>query len=72
VEVARTFGDAVGVFEQRIIGVENGVMTELKLLRSRISSSVTGRGEKEAEVGEKMAAIEKKMDWLCMTMAPNN
>ena len=57
--MARTFGDAVGVFEERLIGVENGVAQEIKLLRSRL-------GERGME--DKMAEIEKKLDWVCNNM----
>jgi hypothetical protein len=64
IEVARSFGDAVGVFEQRLIAVEQGVMTELKLLRSRMSQ---GKGE-----SERMKEIERKIEWLCVAVAPNN
>ena len=67
VEVARTFGDTIGVFEQRLIAVEQGVTQELKLLRSRMRE-VAGGGE----TAEKLKALEKKIDWLCMSVAPNN
>ena len=60
VEVARTFGDAVGVFEERLIGVEQGVAQEIKLLRSRL-------GDKGME--DRMAEMEKKIDWICNSMS---
>jgi hypothetical protein len=47
--------------------VEQGVTQELKLLRSRMRE-VAGGGE----TAEKLKALEKKIDWLCMSVAPNN
>ncbi|GMI03343.1 hypothetical protein TrLO_g13980 [Triparma laevis f. longispina] len=59
VEVARTFGDAVGVFEERLIGVEQGVAQELKLLRSRLGE----RGE-----DGRLEGIEKQLKWIVESM----
>ena len=56
VEVARAFGDAVGVFEERLIGVEQGVAQEIKLLRTR------------REESEKLGELEKKLDWICQVL----
>ena len=60
VEVARTFGDAVGVFEERLIGVEQGVAQELKLLRSRL-------GERSGEDG-RLESMEKQLKWIIENM----
>lgn len=59
VEVARTFGDAVGVFEERLIGVEQGVAQELKLLRSRLGE----RGE-----DGRLEGMEKQLKWIVESM----
>jgi len=70
VEVARTFGDAVGVFEERIIELEGNILQELKLLRSRQGQG----GEKKGQGGgggvgggagggeERIKGLESKVD----------
>ena len=72
VSVATTFSSAVEVFERRLVSVERNVASELK----RLSAGGVGRdgagGEKEEEDGERMKAMERKLDWLCMTVAPSD
>ena len=64
IEVARSFGDAIGVFEQRLLGVEQGVLNELKLLRSRITATqgearLTEIDTSVKELSFKMASFEQ-------------
>ena len=70
VEVARTFGDAVGVFEERIMDLEGNILQELKLLRSRGGNSGGGKREEEGRGGleDRVKRMEDKIDRLIGVM----
>ena len=71
IEVARSFGDAIGIFEQRLLGVEQGVLNELKLLRSRLTQTATastGSNNKASNNDERLTSIEKSVSELNLTL----